>query len=179
MAWRTAKNRASPTPRSDHPRTSPSLKLFVKVVLLVSLSRSGKINRKDAALPRQVAHTKFASVRFNATAADTEAQPQTRPVAASLLEHSKQIFGIPERETATFVFNFDQDAIARRKRLQRNAAVRLCELESVLQQIRHCPRQDLAVGFDGQSRLDIWNDKLEAACLRIDGGGYLALLDEF
>jgi hypothetical protein len=75
---------------------------------------------------------KLASVRFDATAADTETKTQARSIAASLFEQEKQIFNIPDWEAAAFVLDLDEDAIRRRRRFQRNTAVRPCELESVL-----------------------------------------------
>src|SRR4029453_8750780 len=77
-------------------------------VRLLGRCRFWKINREHAAPPREIAHSKRASVRFDATPADTEAQTQARSIAASLLEQSKQIFGVLGGEAPAFVLYLSQ-----------------------------------------------------------------------
>jgi hypothetical protein len=76
-------------------------------VRLPGRCRFWKVNREHAAPTREIAHSKRASVRFDATPADTEAQTQARSIAVSLLEQSKQIFCIPGWEASAFVLYLD------------------------------------------------------------------------
>jgi len=121
---------------SDRIRSSPVL---IRVLLSVADNNSdylagagfGRSIVITQPLPGKL-RTRGASVRFYASPADTEAQTQARSIAASLLEQSEQIFCIPGWEAPAFVLYLDQDASRRRKRVQRNTAVRSCELEGVL-----------------------------------------------
>src|SRR5487761_1901779 len=95
-----------------------------------------QIDREDATFARQVANVKRAAERLDAFAADEEAKPEPASIRSILLERVEQLVGLAGGEPATLVFDVDRDAIALRRRAQRDVAAARRELECVLQQVR-------------------------------------------
>ena len=58
-------------------------------------------------------------IRFNAPAAECETETKSRPIVASLLERAEQIIGIPDRQAAALVFDFDKDTFGAGAHAQR------------------------------------------------------------
>jgi len=74
-----------------------------------------KIYCKHTAFAREIAYKKLASVGLDCAAADTETKAQAGLITASLLEGSKQIFGISWRQASTFILDLHENAILGRK----------------------------------------------------------------
>ena len=61
---------------------------------------SRKVDREDAALPREVARRDSAVVLFDAPTTEGETQAQPRPIQPALLEGAEQLVEIPARQAA-------------------------------------------------------------------------------
>ena len=117
-------------------------------------------------------------VRFDAPAAEGEAEADARSVGASLLERAEQFVGVPSRQTAAFVLDLDQDPLGAGADPQRDGGSRSGELEGVLQDIHHDGREDLPVRFDRQAIFDRHHRKLDALRLGRQRCGRHEFVDE-
>src|SRR5687767_14437642 len=107
----------------------------------------GKVDRKDASTPGEIARIDSAAIRLRAPAAEGEAKAHPGPVAAPLLERAKQLL-TPARETAAAVLDFDEHALGADPDTQRDGGTRPRELQRVLHQVPHHRRESRAVGLD-------------------------------
>src|SRR6185503_16876898 len=137
-----------------------------------------QVDREYAALARNVADVEVARIRARSRECNGEPKPETRAISASSSERAKQFLGLPWRQSAAFIGYVDENAVGGGPRGQRYLSLGSAELESILQEIQDCGREELLVGIDGGVVVGMADREMKTVSLRLKRGVDLDFLHE-
>ena len=104
-----------------------------------------KVDRKHTTASSDVPDPQASTVGLDAGTGDGQTQASSRPVRSPLGEWLEQQLRIAVRQPAAAVLHLNENTICRCVGTQGDFAVRMAELERVLQQVAYGGRQQIAV----------------------------------
>ena len=133
---------------------------------------------KTQPLLRQIACRKPAVVRFHAPSAEGETETSAGSIDREFVERPEQVVDRLVRQTVAFIQNLEEHALGAGADPQRDAGRRPGELEGILQQVSHNPREDLSIRVNHHAILDGQHCECDAFDICFDGCGRHEFVDE-